>query len=722
MKTTLTLATLCVATFARAFIYETPDEFSMELDFNGDGTKDLVLVDRANGQVTSGYGQTDGTFAWQEPKTSGVIGVAAVTFGNKINGTDNDIFLTAPNLNRAQYVRANLDTPKVQALIGVEHTMIIAVPEIPDEFIPSSGMLCSARAYTQPFFGAFVEGEQTMLSSLSFTNRKGPGIMTNWHGAHGNDLGLGHHYLWREDDPNGLESRVRLVKIVQGVSFPIFIETHVASIATQGITGAGADYVIEHSGSADTTEFWLFTWNRDGTSAHFHPVSLGASPSIGVQADFAMPLGIDSIVLIKRPSAAPQVAITLDHGALVKIYNFDGNSLTFDQNVTPENGRRASGIVPWKTGETGGGFTLLSREGSSGPSTHSTRYGRDANGNYQPLGTDALPKLSKLARSNVFLWQGEPMVQVDAQLKALRRAGDWTTSVSQSVDLVNATTESFVSSTQGLANPSMKTVGDSLFSADYVSGNQASASLSVFAYEAAVGAPSNNSIDFKPSPGRFQGAALDVTLSWTGRFQRVLYRTNGGAWQIGAEPSFIAANSFIVHLTTDTVVEAMLLSSITDGPGQPPGSMIFKAAYGLGPSPIPPNQGIDGNGNGLIDEWEKLFGVTNPTADDDGDGQSNFAEHNAGTDAHDATKFYTPPASLPVLNIGVAPSGEAGYCICARWSTDDPSVRLEYSTTLGLGANWLPVVNDITVEGSEYVFRTLPIPGEQARFFRLARY
>ena len=66
---------------------------------------------------------------------------------------------------------------------------------------------------------------------------------------------------------------------------------------------------------------------------------------------------------------------------------------------------------------------------------------------------------------------------------------------------------------------------------------------------------------------------------------------------------------------------------VTDGTGSSQGR------YSTGPvrvsATIP--AATDGNSNGLADAWETKYGVSNPGADDDGDGATNLAEYQAGT-------------------------------------------------------------------------------------------
>jgi hypothetical protein len=58
----------------------------------------------------------------------------------------------------------------------------------------------------------------------------------------------------------------------------------------------------------------------------------------------------------------------------------------------------------------------------------------------------------------------------------------------------------------------------------------------------------------------------------------------------------------------------------------------------------------DANSNGLPDAWEAAYGVTNPDADDDHDGQSNLAEYWANTNPTNAASVFRILESTPQTN------------------------------------------------------------------------
>jgi len=137
--------------------------------------------------------------------------------------------------------------------------------------------------------------------------------------------------------------------------------------------------------------------------------------------------------------------------------------------------------------------------------------------------------------------------------------------------------------------------------------------------------------------------------------------------------------------------------------------------YQAGPAPA-----ADANFNGIADVWEQQYfgGAASPTADADGDGQSNREEFAAGTNPTNATSVLRlqtvrVPAGLEVRWPTTAASGVAGYQFLTRYYT------LETTTNLSGSAVWSPVpgYTDVVGNGSAVTCtNNLAGPG---RFFRV---
>jgi hypothetical protein len=85
------------------------------------------------------------------------------------------------------------------------------------------------------------------------------------------------------------------------------------------------------------------------------------------------------------------------------------------------------------------------------------------------------------------------------------------------------------------------------------------------------------------------------------------------------------------------------------------------------------NPPTDTNSNGLPDNWETRFGITDPTADKDGDGQNNLAEYLANTNPTNATSL------LRVINANVQSNGAFGLSWSAIGGT---RYRVQSSDTI----------------------------------------
>jgi hypothetical protein len=125
----------------------------------------------------------------------------------------------------------------------------------------------------------------------------------------------------------------------------------------------------------------------------------------------------------------------------------------------------------------------------------------------------------------------------------------------------------------------------------------------------------------------------------------------------------------------------------------------------------------DTNSNGLPDAWESAFGINDPNADPDGDGQDNLAEYYANTNPTNAASAFR------ITNAQYLPDGH----FTLNWSSvGGTRYRVQYSDDIS-SANFTDVVRSIDLEmdpasyglPSTQSFTDALAPTNKARFYRV---
>jgi len=387
----------------------------------------------------------------------------------------------------------------------------------------------------------------------------------------------------------------------------------------------GASFVW---GTLDATARSTFVFFVPG-SPILHWIRTTSSASAVVTNTFNASAGVESLMPVNQ-GAAHGIWAILDGGTQMQFLQFNGIRFSVTQTLVAPAGER------WTGGSAADGGTnmlMLSGSAAGGASTSWQRFDVQGDGTYNSESMGSLPALISASPAHVFAFSGEPFVDVDATLTDSRRVADWTLGTSQlpgSLEM-SGEKESFGTSSNGLGSRIPFNIGPAAAGSTWMMANQYSADTSVFALLPGSLSPTEPTVTIVPaaihqqltpgvqSPPIVRSYSFDSTAS-------VWYRTT-------------PTSPFLLYNTGPTDVEftiATAPASVTIEYYAKAGaqrSRIEFATYSFGAvDPVTAPSSIDADGNGLADEWEAWYGLTDPNGDPDNDGINNITEQNNGSD------------------------------------------------------------------------------------------
>ena len=658
--------------------HESPAELSVAADWDNDGRRDLLIVDRTTGLLRSARQQVSGAFVWDEPRAAGPAQPTAIAFGVFFGDPAPALAVTSPALNRLNLVRSASAEPAAWFVGGI-------------------GPRALAATLGGPAGGA---SNGNLYVATSDNGAPDPHRMESWKApavsapvdaalARGNAVGTAGAFGF-------------IARAVGGGptdELRIFPAGSVAPAATAADLPAGSDWAWGQFGGGASS---CLVWNRGSATLHHFPLTLsGPVPVFGVAATFTLSAPIFSVtVLAGGPST--RLLVVFNDGASAGVFTFDGISApVLVQSLTPTVGDAFRTSLPLE----GGDFALGS--GLSGQTTTGSvrRWRRQGAGNYTADAPSNLPSLPSTgsARTNVLLFVGEPFVDSAANLVSALRARDWSVNTAGLPLNVQVGAETYQGSLTGLGARATVSLGASSLTGTHALTNQYAADLSVSSYAPASG-PQRLAAALTPPPGAYADP-VTVVASSTPSGPQIFVRTSpGAAWQL-------FDSTAPLHLTATTLVEAYAKNGFQRSP-------VIGGTYTVSPIAPSPLGGPDTNGNGLGDAWEQYFGKPAPDSDKDGDGATAAEEYAAGTDPcnPDSTPGTPDPAEPTLVFTAILPPPTSELHLRLHGK---PGVRhvLQSSTTLAAG-QWADVSAEFTMPAAGFADFSVPYVVGSRNFFR----
>ncbi len=596
----IVLGLLALAPLAQAggWTYENAVEFTTAGDFDGDGQRDIVIVDRASGQFRVGYGATGTTF-WTDPQAGGMTGVTAVSAGRLIATNREALALTAPAANRVL-------VHDLSSTNGVPAPYVVNPPSIGPQCVLAIEMGgVSNTAHEDLFIGTSFNnsGLQQLdtLRNVGLTNLitldTFPSSIALLVEAQGNPVESG-GVTFVSAVMHGSSDRLRVLNVATGTITSAFQLTSISATShfVCGFYNPAtnlAQYLVYRAGFSNLT---VYPVTKPTASTY----------AFGSGTSYTLTGGIAQVFMLENTNLL--AVLSADRSAL-GLYSFNGVSApALRQTLTASAGAVWSGLVPLSNGV----FTALSGDPVSGISTSAQRYAQSGGVYVADGAVDALPAVAPSGgRANVMVFSGEPFVMASPRRLAALSAPAWSSNQSLG-GTVQVYKERDRGPSSGLGSRASQSLGSAPAGSTHLLANQPHSSISVLSVDPASGA--DPCVVYATPAGGAYRSAVSVALASIPAGMPIRYRRNGDdSWTTYSAPvPLVSDDTLLFYGYTGTVSRTAMESE----------SYTFAAA--------PDDQ--DADGDGVPDYVEIGYGL-DPEAgsDTDEDGYSDFDELLLGT-------------------------------------------------------------------------------------------
>jgi hypothetical protein len=518
-------AALCIAAIllltsgprvcAGSFVYETPGEFLTSADFNNDGDVDVLVLDKATGNVRLGLADATGALYWSAPLVTGVQNASGCAVGRLLQVSSNALAVTAPDFNLINLVDLSntnsAPAPGIVTPTGIGPHSLVTLSNTSGGLPPAyTSLLAASSDNSDP-----AERLDLMGLSAGVASRIGEFAETG---------------LFDRANELVLSTRAAsfAVGLVRGTNdrLDIWQFTNAPGVMVSlSNLPAGSDYAFGTFNGEPLPRFLVY--RPGGSNVTMYPLmpttggySFGAAVSVllteAVQCVFYLSLPGDGSAMIQFSDGIQALRFPGGSASLGSVY----------RQGTGTAGNMFTGLVPLGPGQ----LVLLDAPSGSLSSVHAQVLGFDGTTYTLRKTSNLPPTTTRGIRGNAWLFVAEPFVNRQPGFLKSLNAPDWSDSIRGLPGSTMVSQETDLGTNSGLQNVTTNNLGPAPAGAQWGLANQYRDVISLFTYSS----PQSNGPVLpmiSPPPGPY-GGPLQISFMNLHSGDQVFYRVGAPAsWQ-----------------------------------------------------------------------------------------------------------------------------------------------------------------------------------------------